>query len=173
MGETSDGCKVNDPNDNPLDNCGGKVESQTELHYVEARRTVVVSFHGIIAAIAYWGIRQSPYTYPKNLTVAMDALEKRMIELNIFKDSEKKSGGSYLSIDTKELEAFLTNLIKHTPEIAMWNITQKELDMGITDAEDDNRPVKWGAVLWERKMMDLLLFQNLQLIETSLTWMLS
>lgn len=107
--------------------------------------TVVVTKSDIIAAIAYCGIRQSPYHYPKNLSEALAVLSVSIDKAHIF-DSDKKRG-HYLKVeDFKWFYDVIKKLIFDTPEIAIWNVTQVEINEGITDPEDPRRKVKYGLV---------------------------
>lgn len=105
----------------------------------------IVTKTNIISAIAYWAIRQSPYDVPQKLEAAIEALSKRIDEKGIFESTEKKSMQSYKEIDGQEIFKLVTDLCHNTPEVAVWNITQYELDKGFTDPNDVNRPVKFGT----------------------------
>ena len=105
----------------------------------------IITKNDLTSAIAYWGIKQSPYAFPKNMEAALVALEKRIDEKNIFKSPDKKVIDSYKTIGNKELKSLIDDLIKNTPEVAIWNVTQVEQNNGITDPKDEKRTVKFAA----------------------------
>ncbi|MFA6570395.1 MAG: hypothetical protein WCT77_04085 [Bacteroidota bacterium] len=105
----------------------------------------IITKNEIIAAITYWGIRQSPYDFPVNLENALIALSKKIDEKKIFKTPEKKTTNSYLEITDEQITDLIKDLIFNTPEIAIWNVTKIEQDKGITDPNDEKRTVKFAA----------------------------
>ena len=105
-------------------------------------KKIVTSKSEILAAVAYCGVKQSPYAYPKNLIESLAALSKKIDDEKIFESPVKHDYQSYRTFDTyKELDQLIEHLIKSTPEISIWNVTQIEQDNGITNAEDPNRTV--------------------------------
>ncbi len=120
------------------------MENKTEIEMKPANDNVVISKHSLIAAIGYCGIRQSPYDFPLNLERALDAVSKRIDSANVFKSTEKKSVGSYLSTTPAEAKKLIHDLVFNTPEIAIWNVTKREQDNGITDPNDEKRTVKYA-----------------------------
>ncbi len=103
---------------------------------------LLISKNNIISAIAFFGIKQSPYSFPTNLESALTAVEKRIDEKQLFKSPKKKQNNSYLSISPTEMKSLINDLIFNTPEIAIWNITKFEQDQGFTDPNDKDRPIK-------------------------------
>jgi hypothetical protein len=103
----------------------------------------VISKSDILSAVACCGIEQSPYIFPKNLQDAITALSNKIDAENIFASPIKLSASSYrVFIDEQAVLNLIDHLIKDTPEIAIWNVTQKEQYNGITDARDPQREIK-------------------------------
>ena len=107
--------------------------------------TKIISKTDIISAIAYWGIRQSPYVFPKNLGNALHALNKKIDEKDIFKSKIKNEIDGYAEMTEKEITQVVKDLIFNTPEINLWNITQVEQNNGIIDPEDKARTVHYAG----------------------------
>ena len=116
-----------------------------ELEPSKKKSENIVSSHSILSSLAYWGIRQSPYLYPKNLEKALDAVFDNLVAWGIF-PVDKKAHTSYRRFTDKELLALIERVVKETPEVAIWNVTQVEQDAGITDPEDPKRSVRYGFV---------------------------
>lgn len=107
---------------------------------------IIISKKDIIAAVAFWGIKQSPYFFPKNLEIALTALSKRIDEKKIFKTTmPAQSPDDYLEITEDKLKVLINDLIFNTPEVAIWNVTKTEQTAGITDPTDEKRTVKFGG----------------------------
>lgn len=115
----------------------------------------LISKNDIISAIAYWGIQQSPYLFPKNLAEALTAVGKRIDEKKLF-DSKAESGmpNSYLEFEAKDFIKLIKDLIFNTPEIAIWNVTQVEQNNGITDPNDEKRTIKFTGTSRYGSMQD-------------------
>lgn len=75
----------------------------------------------------------------------MQAASENMIQWGYF-PVEKKQQNSYKRFTEVELVALIDRVVKQTPEIAIWNVTQVEQDAGITDPEDPKRSIKYGLV---------------------------
>ncbi len=103
--------------------------------------TKIISKNDIISAMSYCAVRQSPYTFPKNLQIALQSLSDKIDEKLIFESSVKQNVKSYKEVDNDQLYNLIKDLVYSTPEIAIWNLTQYELDKGFTDPDDDNRPI--------------------------------
>lgn len=106
----------------------------------------IITKSDIISALAAMAIKQSPYTFPRNLQAALGEVGRRIDELGLFKSTEKREYASYLEMQNEHIYTLVNDLIKQTPEVAIWNVTKYEQDMGITDPNDPNRPVKFGFV---------------------------
>lgn len=106
---------------------------------------IVVSKDRIISAIAYCGIQQSPYLFPKNLEKALTALGKAIDEKGIFNAEGKNVLDNYKGFEEVELRDLLKNLVFNTPEIQIWNVTQVEQDNGIKLWDDKKRTIKYAA----------------------------
>lgn len=105
--------------------------------------THFISKKDIISTIAYCGISQSPYVFPKNLEKALDALGQRIDKKKIFNSKLEKSIG--LEMIDRNMRLLVKDLIFNTPEIAIWNVTQVEQNVGITDPKDEARTVKFAG----------------------------
>jgi len=105
----------------------------------------VISKNQIIAAIAYWGVIQSPYLFPKNLDAALLAVSNRIDEKHIFKSPKKGDFNSMIQTSEEKICLIINDLINKTPEIAIWNVTQAEQNAGIIDPLDKNRTIKFNA----------------------------
>lgn len=109
------------------------------------KMTTVITKNDIISAVAYCGIRQSPYLFPKNLEVALKALEKSIDSKKIFESPEKRNSKGYAVLENSEIQKIVEDLIFNTPEIQIWNVTQVEQDNGITRHDDPKRTIKFAA----------------------------
>ncbi len=89
----------------------------------------------ILAAIVYWGIQQSPYNCPANLTNALAAVSARLDEKGIFGEGIE----SVQSFNYDAVRELVKDLIYNTPEIAIWNISKEEQNAGIADIKDERR----------------------------------
>ena len=107
--------------------------------------TKIISKTDIISAIAYWGIRQSPYVFPKNLGNSLHALNKKIDEKDIFKSKDKDKIDSLMEMTEDYIAMLVKDLIFNTPEITLWNITQVEQNNGIIDPEDKARTVHYAG----------------------------
>lgn len=122
-------------------------EEKTDKSYTmsELKEQPVVTPHNIISALAYCAVEQSPYTYPKNLQLALDAA-LRFIEFNgLWSTVKKKAADTYIHVDREELRTLIDRMCKHVHDIQIWNVTQWEIDQGITDANSPRRKVKFGV----------------------------
>lgn len=107
--------------------------------------TQVITKSAIISALACCAIQQSPYLFPAGLEKALQAVSDRLDGLMLFPSKDKKSINSYLEMPKEHIEVLIKDLIHNTPEVGVWNLTKFELDKGITDPNDPNRPVKFGV----------------------------
>lgn len=115
-----------------------------EIKQPEIKEEYIVTPNDIISALAYWAIRQSPYWVPKNLQLALEAAQKHIVKM--YDESDKKSIQSYKSRSLKDISSCIKSVIFDVPEIAIWNVTQVEIDNGITDPDDPSRSVRFGMV---------------------------
>lgn len=116
------------------------------MNIATKKQVLVISKKDILSAIAHWGIRQSPYIFPKNLEAALNAVSAAIDNKKIFPDKGAPRGPQdYAEITVEKLDALLEELIHKTPEVNIWNVTQVEQEMGITDPEDEKRTVKFGS----------------------------
>lgn len=109
---------------------------------VEKTEKLVISKVDILSALSYWGIRQSPYDFPKNLEKALAAASKRLDEF--FGEHDKLSVSSYKVTNVEEIRKVIKDLVFNVPEIAIWNVTQIEIDNGISDPEDPKRTIRYS-----------------------------
>lgn len=113
---------------------------------MEEVKKILITKSEILACIAYCAIKQSPYTIPQNLEQALLDAEKYIDEKRIFLSTEKKQTKSYKEIKEDELYPIIKDICYNVHEITKWNISKRELDMGITDWQSDDRSVRFSAV---------------------------
>lgn len=105
----------------------------------------IISRQGIISAIAYWAVFQSPYDHPIGLEKALLAVANKIDQMEAFKSNKKGTLECFEEFTHEELVALLSDLIFHVPEINIWSIAKSEQDKGITDPHDDRREITFSG----------------------------
>jgi len=79
----------------------------------------------ILAAFAFWGIRQSPYHRPDDLELILDRM-KELIEEDF---ASEKAG--FKEMTMKEIQTYSRELIEKIPELKNWNLSRFEKNQGV------------------------------------------
>jgi hypothetical protein len=106
----------------------------------ENKKTILVSLRDCLSAMAYCIIQQSPYIPAETDDVIK---ELKVILAPLFDKLDKTKLGYMEFNDKWELDKFFKCYFYYSNKFRMLNLSKYEIDIGITDAEDPLRPIKF------------------------------
>ena len=111
----------------------------------EGENVIIVTPRDILSAFASCIIAQSPYVKIDNLVDILEDIRLHLITLgypdeNLYTD--KYNSNLYIRKNTKELYNELESIRDNVKSFSLLNVTKKELDNGIIDANDPNRSTR-------------------------------
>lgn len=125
-------------NENPVNNISKSTNSEP----------IIITLRDIISSFAYCITKASPYPIVDNLVDILKDIREHLIGLG-YKDelifTDKFNGNLYVHMTYSEIYKQLESVRDNVKSFNTLNITKWELDKGITDVMDDNRPVKFGV----------------------------
>jgi hypothetical protein len=92
----------------------------------------------LVGSLALWACRQSPTGIPNDLEVVLNKFGAEIAASGRFDANEMAEFGF------RELIDYIEPLMLGIPELTKWNLSQHEIGLGFTDADDPKRPIKYS-----------------------------
>ena len=111
----------------------------------EEENVIVITPRDILSAFASCIIKQSPYVKIDNLVEILEDIRLHLITLGYPDENEcvdKYHTSLYIQKDSNKLYNELESIRDNVKSFSLLNVTKKELDNGIIDANDPNRSTR-------------------------------